>query len=104
MCAGMGDKFTTGLLIGGFLLASWVDSKVGDARPSATMRRIYHALAGVILLQVSLGGLYAVHAVGASPPLVMVAVFGIFLPALVYALLAGLWVMRAAAELPRSTR
>jgi hypothetical protein len=104
MCTGMGDKFTIGLLIGGFLLASWVDSRVGDGRPAATMRRIYHALAGLIVLQLSLVGLSVVHAVGASEPLVMVAVFALFLPALVYALLTALWVMRSVAELPHSTR
>ena len=100
----MGDEFTAGLLIGGFLLASWVDSRVGDARPGPTIRRVYHALAGVILLQLSLGALALVEAAGAAEPLRVLAVFGLFLPALVYALLAGLWVVRAVAELPHSIR
>lgn len=105
MCVGMRDQFTVGLFIGGFLLASWVDSKIGESRrPAATMKRIYHALAGLIVLQISLGGLWAVDAAGASEALRLLAVFALFLPALVYVWLTGLWVIRSAAELPHSTR
>ena len=100
----MRDQFTLGLLVGGFLLASWVDAKVGDARPADTMRRIGHVVVGVVLMQLSVGALYLVHGVGPSDPVFLVAVFVIFLPALVYALLAGLWVIRAAADLARLAR
>ena len=100
----MGDDFTIGLLIGGFLLASWVDSRVGESRPAGAMRRIYHAVAGLVVLHLSVGGLYLVQAVGVSPTLFLGAVFVIFLPGLVYALLTGLWVIRTAAELARFAR
>jgi len=99
MWTGMGDNFTLGLLVGGFLLASWVDSRVGDSRPGATKRRMCHAFAGVIVLQVSVGALYLVHAAASSQALMLVAIFAIFLPALVYAVLGGLWVLRTLAEL-----
>jgi len=100
----MRDNFALGLLVGGFLLASWVDSRVGDSRPAAPMRRIYHALAGVIVLLLSVGGLNLVHGLGVSEPVLLLAVFGLFLPALVYALLTALWVVRTAAELRHSFR
>ncbi len=95
----MGNNFTLGLLLGAFLLASWVDSRVGDSRPGPAMRRMYHALAGVIVLQVSVGGLYLVHAAVGSQAIMLVAIFAIFLPALVYAVLGALWILRTLAEL-----
>jgi heme A synthase len=104
MRTGMGEEFTAGLLIGGFLLASWVDSRIGESRPEATIRRVYHALASVVLLQISVGTLALIHGAGASAALMLVAIFAVFLPALVYALLTGLWVVRAAVDLAHSIR
>jgi hypothetical protein len=61
-------------------------------------------LAGLIVLQASVGALYLVHGIGISQSLFMVAVFVLFLPALVYALLTGLWLIRTVAELGHSFR
>jgi hypothetical protein len=94
-----GNAFTVGLLLGGFLIASWVDAKVGDARPGTPAKRLAHAVAGVLALEGSVGLLYVVQAATPSQPVFLVAVFALFLPALTYALLAGLWVLRMLAEL-----
>jgi biotin transporter BioY len=99
-----GTNFSLGLTLGAFLLASWVDAKVGDSRPESTIRRIGHAVVAVLVLQASVGALYLVHAAGAPPAGIMAAVFALFLPALVYALLTGLWVMRLLAEIARFAR
>jgi hypothetical protein len=52
-----GTILTFALAVGGLLLASWVDAKVGDSRPESPMKRIGLCLVGVLLLQVSVAGL-----------------------------------------------
>jgi len=100
MWEGMGgDDFTLALMVAAALLAGWVDFRFGDSRPEAPMRRIAHAVAGVIALQLSVGGLYLVHGAGVPQAGFVAAVLILFLPALVYALLAGSWVMRTLAEI-----
>jgi uncharacterized protein YqgC (DUF456 family) len=80
-------------------LASWVDSQIGSSRPASPGKRLAHALVGVVAVQASVGVLYGVQAAGASQAGLMAAVLGLFLPALVYAMLAGLWMVRLLAEL-----
>ena len=75
---------------GGLLLASWVDAKVGDSRPESATKRIGLCLVGVLLLQLSAAALYLAK----SDAAIMAMVFGLFLPALVFAMLTGLWLIR----------
>jgi hypothetical protein len=96
----MGEvDFTLALAVGAFLLASWVDSQVGSSRPASPGKRTAHALVGVVLVQASVGALYLLQAAGASQAGLMAAVLALFLPALVYAMLGGLWLVRMLAEL-----
>jgi hypothetical protein len=99
-----GVDFTLALAVGGFLLASWVDAKVGESRPGTPARLTAHVIAGVVVLQASAGVLYLVEAGGVSEAGFLVAVLAIFLPALVYALLTGLWLIRMVAEIRRLAR
>ena len=94
-----GGTFTLGLGLGAFLLAAWVDARVGDSRPESPYRRLGHALAGVALLEGSVGVLYLIAGATSSNAVRAAAVFALFLPALVYALLAGLWMMRTLADI-----
>jgi hypothetical protein len=94
-----GIDFTFALAVGAFLLASWVDARVGDSRPEAPAKRIGLCLLGVLALQASVGGLYLVQAAGASQAGIMAAVLGLFLPALIFALLTGLWLLRMLADI-----
>jgi hypothetical protein len=96
---GMG--FTVALAVGGFLLASWVDGKVGESRPGTPARLTVHVVAGFVILQASAGVLYLVEAGGVG---FLAALLGLFLPALVYALLTGLWLIRMLAEIRRLAR
>ena len=81
---------------GGLLLASWVDAKVGESRrPESPMKLIGLCLVGVLLLQASVAGLYLFK----SQAALMVGVFGLFLPALVFAMLTGLWLIRMLADI-----
>jgi len=89
-----GIDFTFVLAGSAFLLASWVDAKVGDSRPASPAKRIGLCLVGVVVLHLSVGGLYLIQAAGASQAGMMAAVLGLFLPALIFALLTGVWLLR----------
>ena len=100
MRLGMGGiDFTFALAVGAFLLASWVDARIGDSRPEAPAKRIGLCLLGVLALQGSVGALYLVQAAGASQAGLMAAVLGLFFPALTFALLTGLWLLRMLADI-----
>ncbi len=91
-----GITLTFALAGGGLLLASWVDGKVGDSRrPESPMKRIGLCLVGVLLVQASAGSLYLFD----SQAGLMAGVFGLFLPALVFAMLTGLWLLRMLADI-----
>jgi hypothetical protein len=94
-----GQAFTIGLALGAFLLASWVDAKLGDARPGSPAKRFVHAVVGLVALEGSVGLLYLVQGASTSQAVFLVAVFTLFLPALVYTVLAALWLLRMLAEL-----
>jgi hypothetical protein len=59
------------------------------------MKRIGLCLVSVLLLQASVGGVYLFK----SQAGLMLGVFGLFLPALVLAMLSGLWLMRTLADI-----
>ena|SRR2546423_6399589 len=99
-----GIDFTLALVGGAFLLASWVDTQVGDKRPSSPTKSFVHCFIGVAVLQASVGALYLVQGAGAPKAGMMAAVLSLFLPALVYALLTGLWLFRMLAEIMRLAR
>jgi len=90
-----GNNLTLALAAGALLLASWVDAKVGDSRPESPMKRIGLCFVGVLLLQASVGGLYLFE----SQAALMAAVLGLFLPALVFAMVTGLWLIRMLADI-----
>jgi len=99
-----GIDFTLALTIGAVLLAGWLDFRFGKSRPDSPTWRVAHAIAGVVVLQLSIAVLYWVDGEGTHRAGFMLAVVVIFLPALTYALLAGSWVMRTLAEIARLQR
>jgi len=42
-------EFTVALAVGAFLLASWVDARIGDSRPESPIRRSVHVLLGLVV-------------------------------------------------------
>ena len=90
-----GTILTFALAVGGLLLASWVDAKVGDSRPESPMKRIGLCLVGVLSCKCRSPALYLFK----SQAALMVGVFGLFLPALVFAMLTGLWLIRMLADI-----
>ena len=101
----MGDLvFTTGLTIGCLALAVWLDLRLGESRPAGHMRRIGHAAVAFVVLEASTVALYYGKAHGLGAPGIVAGVFLLFLPALVYSFLTGLWLMRMLADVARLAR
>jgi hypothetical protein len=92
-----GNEFTLGMLVAAGLLAAWVDVRLGDARPETPTQRMVHAALSIFALFGAVGLLYLVH--GIPQGLFLATVLAVFFPTLVYALLAGLWMLRALSEL-----
>jgi hypothetical protein len=96
--------FTTGLTIGCLVLAVWFDLRLGGSRPESYMRRIAHAAVAFVLLEASTGVLYYAKANGVGAFGITTGLFLLFLPALVYSFLTGLWLMRTLADVVRLAR
>jgi hypothetical protein len=90
-------NFTLTLTLGAGLLAVWVDQRLPKLRPSTPARGLTHALVSVLALVGSAGLMGLVY--GIPKVAFMAFVLGVFLPALVYALLAGFWMVRTLADL-----
>jgi len=92
-----GIDLTLVMPVAGALLAVWLDVRLGDARPESPMQRVVHAGLSVFALFGAVGLLYLVH--GIPQGAFLIAVLTVFFPALVYALLACLWMLRALSDL-----
>ena len=89
--------FVLALTVGAGLLALWIHVRFPALAPERLPRTLAHAVVAFALL-------LALPGVGSSPAAVFAALFGLVLPALVYALLCSLWVLRhfqTALGLPR---
>ncbi|MBA3735324.1 MAG: hypothetical protein H0W90_09020 [Actinobacteria bacterium] len=86
-----------GLTVGAFLLASWVDARIADKRPDALKRQVGYLLAGLLVLEGTVGVLGFIESSTGSLAAVMAGVLTLFLPALVYSFLTGMWLMRTLA-------
>lgn len=89
--------FTLALTFGAGLLALWLDTHLASVRPRTPTWSLIHALLSLVALLASVGLLYVVQ--GIPDNLFMVAVLTVFFPALIYALLATLWMFRALTDL-----
>jgi len=84
--------FTLALTFGAAVLAMWLDARLASVRPRTPTWSLVHAVLSLLGLVAAVGLLYLVH--GVPEKLFMVAVLTVFLPALIYALLAMLWMLR----------
>ena len=98
----MGEiDFSLALMVGAALLALWLDLRLAGLRPQTPAQGLIHAAVSLFGLFAAVGLLYLVH--GVPQTLFMVVVLSVFLPALIYALVAGAWMLRALADLARPT-
>lgn len=89
------------LAIGAVVLAAWVEARIGDRRPASRALRMAHAGAAFLFLQASSVALAHLIHTGTPRGLIAVLLFLLFLPALVYAFVAGLWLLRTLTEIAR---
>jgi hypothetical protein len=94
--------YTLTLTLGAALLAFWLDARFPGLRPKTAAQGLIHAAIGVFTMFGAAGLLQLVY--GIPDNAFMAMVLGVFLPSLVYALLAGLWMLRALANLTLAGR
>jgi hypothetical protein len=94
--------FTLTLTLGAALLAVWFDARFPALRPESIAQGFVHAALGVFSMFGAVGLLQLVY--GIPQGAFMAVVLTVFWPALIYALLAGLWLLRALAELTLAGR
>ena len=76
-------------------LALWLDARLPQLVPECAKRRIAHAIVALAAAQLLAPALLRLlFAVQDSRPFVLLGLFGIFLPALVYSFLSGIWLLR----------
>lgn len=81
--------------LGAGAIAFWIDARFPRLAPQELMKAARHVAASVV---VAYGTLPAVQALATSsdPRVVLVGVFGIAFPSIVYCLLAGIWMIKLA--------
>jgi hypothetical protein len=94
-------NFAGALAVGAAVLACWVDVRLERARPASSTARIGHALAAFAVVRATTVVSHSIVGSGAPASKLLAVVFVVVLPALVYAFLAGLWLMRTLAEVAR---
>jgi hypothetical protein len=90
-------NFTLTLTLGAVLLAVWLDARFAYRRPQSPSTAMAHGAIGAFAVLGAAGLLVLVY--GIPQVAFMAILLSVFLPALVYALLAGVWMLRALAEL-----
>lgn len=90
-------SFTLTLTLGAALLAVWLDARFPGIRPKTVAQGLTHAVIGAFSVLGAAGFLGLVY--GIRQVIFMGLVLLVFLPALTYSLLAGLWMLRALANL-----
>jgi hypothetical protein len=94
--------YTLTLTLGAAMLALWLDARYPGLRPKTAAQGLIHAAVGIFTMFGAAGLLQLVYGIPDSAFMAMV--LGVFLPSLVYALLAGLWMLRALANLTLAGR
>jgi hypothetical protein len=98
-----GISFAVPLALGAAALALWVDCRLGTRRPQSPRRRFAHAAVAFALLQISSGVAGGIVTADAPAEQRFLVAFFLLLPSLVYAFVAGFWLVRTLAEATRTT-
>jgi hypothetical protein len=96
-------NFTLTLTLGAALLAVWLDARFTGLRPKTAAQGLGHAVAGVFAVLGAAGLLMLLYG-DITDTAFMAIVLGVFVPALTYSLLTGLWMVRALANLTAARR
>jgi hypothetical protein len=98
------NGFAAVLTISALLLALWLDLRLGERRPESPMRRLAHAFAAFVVFELCTSGFGYVARRWVGAPEQLTALFVLYLPGLVYAFLASLWLTRTPVDVARLTR
>jgi hypothetical protein len=82
--------------VGAALLALWCDERFPRLAPPSLKRRIVHMGAAIVAAQFLAPT--AMRLLGSSTPMLLTGLVALFLPALVYAFLTSVWVLRELAS------
>ena len=89
--------YTLALTLGAGMLAIWLDTRFPGVRPKTAAQGLIHAAVGVFTMFGAAGLLSLIY--GVPQWVFLTVLLAAFLPALTYALLTFLWMMRALANL-----
>lgn len=96
--------FPISLAIGTALLAAWLDVRFDKRRPVSLVRRAIHAAIALAFLRTATAGAHYLIVEDASAARRVILVFALFLPSLVYAFLAGCWLVRMLGDVAATAR
>lgn len=82
--------------LGAGAIALWIQVRIGSGRlaPDNLRAALMHVGASIVVGQLAVPILMKILLAGDSPVLTLVAIFGVAFPALVYCLLASIWMIR----------
>jgi hypothetical protein len=82
--------------LGAGAIALWIQVRIGSGRlaPGNLRAALIHVGASLVVGQLAVPLLMKALLAGESPLLTLVAIFGVAFPALVYCLLASIWMIR----------
>jgi hypothetical protein len=89
------DALLLVVLVGAALVAFWTDARFPHAMPKRRGVLLIHLVGSLAALQVAPSVMQLVPGVGDSAVPATCALLGLFFPALVYAFLSAIWVIRA---------
>jgi hypothetical protein len=89
------DVLLLAVLVGAALLAVWINARFPSLLPDRRGVLLVHLVASLAGLQAAPALMKLVPGVGTSTGPATGALLGLFLPALVYAFLSAVWVIRA---------
>lgn len=84
-----------GLVLGAAALALWLDTRLGEHRPGTLGSQMTHGFLAVVAVNVCASLVVRLAGPGAPPASRFAALLLILVPCLVYAFLAGLWLLHS---------
>jgi hypothetical protein len=96
--------FAAAFVVGAALLALWLDWRLGGRRPASLTVCVGHAIAACMALRLAAAVGERLAGASPGPQERLIVLFVLLLPGIVYAFLAGLWLMRTLAEASRFAR
>src|SRR6266851_10372283 len=92
------------LAIAAALLAAWLDMRFANLRPGSLVVRVVHVIAAYAIVQLAAAAMGRLATSDAASGRRLELLLLLFVPALVYAFLAGIWLVRSLSGVVRLSR